>query len=478
MTTTDSGDLTVADPAGARKPLAFPPGFVWGTATSSFQIEGATTVDGRGPSIWDTFSATPGKVDGGDTGEPACEHYTRYPEDIAIMRRLGVAAYRFSLSWPRIQPTGAGAVEPRGLAFYDRLVDALLEAGIEPMVTLYHWDLPQASQDRGGWVNRDIVDEFVDYARIAHAHLGDRVKQWTTFNEPFCAAYLGYGNGIHAPGIVDPASALKAAHHLLLAHGRAVTAMRAQARPEQEFSLVLNFSTPRIAVQDQAHREAARKVEGIGHRLFLEPVLRGRYPADVLADVAHLDALEPVIKDGDLAEIAAPIDWLGVNYYNPTRIAPAADPLVETPGALPGLRGVEILPAEGPLTHTGWEQEADGLADLLRWLAAQAPGLPLLVTENGSAFPGDEVTPEGRVHDPERTAYLLAHLRAVRAAIQDGVDVRGYLAWSLLDNFEWAFGYDKRFGLVHVDFATQQRTLKDSALAYAQVVAGNAVPAE
>ncbi|MCO1578841.1 GH1 family beta-glucosidase [Crossiella sp. SN42] len=457
--------------------MTFPPGFVWGTATSAFQIEGATTVDGRGPSIWDTFAATPGKVEGGDTGEPACEHYTRYPEDIALMKRLGVSSYRFSLAWPRIQPTGTGPAEPRGLAFYDRLVDALLEAGIEPMVTLYHWDLPQALQDKGGWVNRDTVDHFTEYARIAHAHLGDRVKQWTTLNEPFCPAYLGYGIGIHAPGIVDPASALVAAHHLLLAHGRAMTAMRAQARPGQQFSLVLNFSTARVAVADEAHLAAARKVEGLSGRLFLEPVLRGVYPADVLSEVAHLNALAPAIREGDLAEIAAPIDWLGVNYYNPTRVAPAADPLYETPGALPGLRGVEILPPEGPLTHTGWEQEAAALTDLLRWLAEQAPGMPLLVTENGSAFP-DEVSPDGQVHDPERTAYLLAHLRAVHAAIQAGVDVRGYLAWSLLDNFEWAFGYDKRFGLVHVDFATQARTFKDSAHAYAKVVAANAVAPE
>ncbi|MBP2472808.1 beta-glucosidase [Crossiella equi] len=475
MTRTEPGAVTDIEAVG--EPLRFPPGFVWGSATSSFQIEGATTVDGRGPSIWDTFSATPGKVENGDTGEPACEHYTRFPEDIKLMKELGLSTYRFSIAWPRIQPTGSGAVEPRGLAFYDRLVDALLEAGITPMATLYHWDLPQALEDKGGWVNRDTVDHFVEYARLTHAHLGDRINAWTTLNEPFCPSYLGYGIGIHAPGVQDPSSALVAAHHLLLAHGRATNAMREQARPGHEFSLVLNFSKARYAVDDEAHRDAARKVDGIAGRLFLEPVVRGTYPADILADVAHLNALAPAIQEGDLAEINAPIDWLGVNYYNPTRVKPAADPLFETPGALPGLRGVEILPPEGPLTHTGWEQESGAFTDLLKDLAEWAPGLPLIITENGSAFP-DTVAPDGQIHDVERTAYLLAHLRAVHAAIQAGVPVRGYLAWSLMDNFEWAFGYDKRFGIVHVDFETQRRTPKDSARAFARVVANNAVDPE
>ena len=469
MTTTDPVRLETSE-------LRFPTGFLWGSATSSYQIEGASTVDGRGPSIWDTFAATPGKVLGGDTGDIACDHYHRYPEDIALMRELGLPAYRFSIAWPRVQPTGSSAINRAGLAFYDRLVDALLEAGIQPLPTLYHWDLPQALQDNGGWTVRDTAERFADYATAVHSHLGDRVTEWTTLNEPFCSAYLGYFSGVHAPGETDPVLALRALHHLLLGHGLATQAMRAQAPANHKFSLVLNFSPVRIDHDDEAHREAQRKADGLQNRIFLDPVVRGEYPADVLADIAHLGALDAVVRTGDLEVISAPLDWLGVNYYSPTRVGPADDPGHETVSHLPGLRGVEMLPPRGPLTGIGWEQEPAALRDLLVWLGEQAPGLPLLVTENGSAF-DDVVTEDGRVHDTGRRTYLVEHLRAVHEAVSAGANVRGYLAWSLLDNFEWAFGYRQRFGLVHVDFETQKRTLKDSARLFAEIVRTNSVPA-
>ncbi|WP_168200569.1 GH1 family beta-glucosidase [Allokutzneria sp. NRRL B-24872] len=466
--------MTTTDPVRVQEELRFPTGFLWGSATSSYQIEGASTVDGRGPSIWDTFAATPGKVDGGDTGAVACDHYHRYPEDIALMRRLGLPAYRFSIAWPRVQPTGSSTINRAGLAFYDRLVDALLEAGIQPLPTLYHWDLPQALQDNGGWTVRDTAARFADYAAVVHSHLGDRVTEWTTLNEPFCSAYLGYFSGVHAPGETDAAQALRALHHLLLGHGLATQAMRAQAPANHKFSLVLNFSPVRIDHDDPAHREAQRKADGLQNRIFLDPVVRGEYPADVLADIAHVGALEAVVQKGDLEIISAPLDWLGVNYYSPTRVAPAAPDYVPQ-SHLPGLRGVDMLPPRGPLTGIGWEQEPAALRDLLVWLSEQAPGLPLLVTENGSAFE-DVVTPEGRIHDTGRRNYLVEHLRAVHDAVSAGANVRGYLAWSLLDNFEWAFGYRQRFGIVHVDFETQQRTLKDSARLFADIVRDNTVP--
>nr|WP_211269071.1 GH1 family beta-glucosidase [Saccharothrix syringae] len=449
--------------------LRFPPDFRWGAATAAFQIEGATTVDGRGPSIWDAFAARPGAVLGGDTGEPACDHYHRYASDVALMAGLGLRSYRFSLAWPRIRPTGAGPVEPRGLAFYDRLVDELLGRGIEPVVTLYHWDLPQALEDAGGWRNRDTAYRFAEYAELAHARLGDRVAEWTTLNEPWCSAFLGYATGIHAPGVVDPKGSLEAAHHLLLGHGLALQAMRARARPGHRFSIVLNFCA--VLAEDE---EAARKVDGLQNRLFLDPLAGRGYPEDVLAETAWLGDWAAVVRPGDLEVIATPIDWMGVNYYSPTRVAAAAESVVAD-GPFPGLRGVEFLPPRGEVTGFGWEVRASAFTDLLVRLGRDV-AVPLVVTENGSAFPDTVV--DGEVEDEQRTRYLVDHLRAVHRAVEAGVDVRGYFAWSLLDNFEWAAGYSQRFGVVHVDYGTQVRTVKRSGRTLAKVIAANAVPAE
>ncbi|ONI89513.1 beta-glucosidase [Saccharothrix sp. ALI-22-I] len=466
MTTTDP------DTEVGRDLLRFPPDFLWGSATASFQIEGATTVDGRGPSIWDTFAAKPGAVLGGDTGDPACDHYRRYPADVELMAELGLGAYRFSLAWPRIQPLGAGRVEPRGLAFYDRLVDELLGKGVQPVVTLYHWDLPQALEDHGGWRNRDTAYRFAEYAALAHERLADRVQLWTTLNEPWCSAFLGYANGIHAPGVVDPKASLEAAHHLMLGHGLAVEAMRAQAPADHRFSIVLNFCS--VWVDDDASLDAARKVDGLQNRLFLDPLAGRGYPEDVVEDTAWLGDWTSVVRDGDLDVIATPIDWMGVNYYSPTRVAVADDPLVVSGGPFPGLRGVEFLPARGEVTGFGWEVDARGLTELLERLQRDV-GLPLVITENGSAFP--DVVEGGEVVDEARTRYLVDHLRAVHRAIAAGVDVRGYFAWSLLDNFEWAAGYSQRFGIVHVDYDTQVRTVKRSGRTLAKVIGANAVPA-
>ncbi|MEU4804591.1 GH1 family beta-glucosidase [Actinosynnema sp. NPDC023587] len=451
----------------------FPSDFLWGAATAAYQIEGSVRADGRGPSIWDTFAEVPGAVLGGAGGDPACDHYRRHREDVALLGELGMPAYRFSTAWPRVMPDGR-TVEPRGLAFYDRLVDDLLDRGIRPLVTLYHWDLPQALQDVGGWRNRDIAARFADYARAVHGRLGDRVADWTTLNEPLCSAFLGYGTGVHAPGQRDAGGALVAAHHHLLAHGAATRALRELGGPEVRVSFVLNLSPALADADDDAHRDATRRFDGLHNRFFLDPVLGRGYPADVLADVAHLDALEPAILDGDLAAVAAPVDWIGVNYYAPSRVVPLSDPDIPSNCAFPGLRGVDVLPPRGPLTSMGWEQHPESLTELLVWLGEYA-GVPLVVSENGSAFT-DVVDPDGRVRDARRTRYLADHLRAVHAAIERGADVRGYLAWSLLDNFEWSFGYTQRFGLVHVDFDTQRRTVKDSGRFFADVVARNAVP--
>ncbi|WP_410660113.1 GH1 family beta-glucosidase [Amycolatopsis sp. lyj-112] len=448
----------------------FPAGFRWGTATAAYQVEGSTTADGRGPSIWDTFAAQPGRVLDGATGERACEHYLRYAEDIGLLNELGIPHYRFSVAWSRVMPDGR-TIEPRGLAFYDRLVDKLLERGITPMLTLYHWDLPQALQDAGGWPNRDLAGYFADYAQTVHKALGDRVRQWTTINEPFCAAFIGYGNGDHAPGIQDEGAALVAAHNLLLAHGHATRAIRANGGDGQEVSIVLNFSPVLTDVDDSAHREAARKFDFLHNRFFLDPLLGRGYPAALLEDLAHLGTLEPAIADGDLDLIAQPLDLLGVNYYAPTRAVPLDAPEADSNCPLPGLRGMDVQPPRGDVTSFGWEQRPESFTDLLLWLHEHCPELPLVVAENGAAF-ADEVV-DGRVHDEKRVRYFAEHIGAVHDAIERGADVRGYLAWSLLDNFEWARGYTQRFGIVHVDFETQERVLKDSARFFADVVARN-----
>ncbi|WP_030920388.1 GH1 family beta-glucosidase [Streptosporangium amethystogenes] len=453
----------------------FPTGFVWGAATASYQIEGAAKEDGRGPSIWDTFSRTPGKVAGGDTGDVACDHYFRHADDVSLMSELGLAAYRFSVAWPRVQPHGSGPVNARGLDFYSRLVDRLLEAGITPYVTLYHWDLPQALEGAGGWPERDTAYRFAEYAAAVYAWLGDRVHNWTTLNEPWVAAFLGYGNGVHAPGRTDPAAAFRAAHHMLLGHGLAARALReAGAR---EISLVLNLSpviTPAqvadpAAAPSEADAEAVSRIDTLLTRQFIDPAVRGEYPAEFLDIVGRNGGVDH-IRDGDLAIINQPIDLLGINYYNPCVVE--SDPGRAADAAWPGSEDIRFCPADGvPATAMGWPIVPNGLSRLLVRLSDDYPEVGLIITENGAAF--DDVVEDGRVHDARRTGYLDGHLRAVHAAMADGADVRGYLVWSLLDNFEWAEGYRRRFGIVHVDFATQRRLLKDSALWYREVIARN-----
>ncbi|WP_433363372.1 GH1 family beta-glucosidase [Streptosporangium sp. CA-115845] len=441
--------------------LRFPEGFVWGAATAAYQIEGAARDDGRGPSIWDTFSRTPGKVYSGHTGDVACDHYHRYPEDVAIMRDLGLAAYRFSISWPRLQPDGSGPVNPRGLDFYDRLVDELLGAGITPIVTLYHWDLPQTLEDLGGWTSRETAAHFADYAAIAHGRLGDRVETWTTLNEPWCSAFLGYASGIHAPGLAEPALGFAATHHLLLGHGLAVQALRASGATK--VGITLNLAP--VLGDDVA---ATELVDGLQNRIFLDPVLRGEYPADVVERARRFTDWS-FVRDGDLETISQPIDLLGVNYYHPQTVAARtgepANPVY------PGSEGIAFGLADAPKTAMGWPVQPFGLTDLLLRLSRDYPGTPLIITENGAAY--DDVVEDGEVHDVGRLSYLDGHLRAAHAAIEGGADLRGYLVWSLLDNFEWAEGYRKRFGVVHVDYGTQRRTPKDSALWYSKVVRRN-----
>ncbi len=450
--------------------IRFPDRFLWGAATSAYQIEGAADEDGRGACIWDTFCETAGVIANGHTGAVAADHYHRYAEDIAIARDLGLHTYRFSVSWPRVQPTGSGPVNVAGLDFYDRLTDELLRRGIQPMLTLYHWDLPQALQDAGGWVSRHTAYRFADYAQLVAARLGDRVTLWTTLNEPWCAAFLGYAAGVHAPGHIDPSASFAATHHLLLAHGLATRQLR-ELVPAAQVSLVLNLSPVRAASQAPVDVDAAVRVDGLLNRLFLDPVLNGSYPKDVLAATARHSDWGFVGPD-DLATIATTLDALGVNYYHPTTVGGAARPTGQ-PSPWPGCEDVRFEPPAGPVTGMGWPVDATGLSELLVRLRRDYPNLPpVMVTENGAAFP-DVPGHDGSVDDRERIAYLQAHLVALHEAIASGVDVRGYIVWSLLDNFEWAYGYDQRFGIVHVDFATQRRTVKASGRWYAEVIRRN-----
>ena len=437
----------------------FPPGFTWGAATASYQIEGAAQTDGRGPSIWDVFSHTPGRVLNGDTGDVACDHYSRYREDVALMRELGLAAYRFSVAWPRVQPLGAGRIEQRGLDFYRRLVDELLDSGIAPWLTLYHWDLPQALQDEGGWTSRDTAERFAEYAGVVFDALGDRVPHWSTLNEPWCSSLLSYQAGHHAPGERDGTRAARAVHHLLLGHGLAAGVLR--ERGCGDLGLTLNLNPVRGEDPD-----VVRRVDGQQNRMWLDAVLLGRYPDDVVADLEAAGAPLPV-QDGDLEVISAPLDWLGVNYYFRSHVAggsTAGEPS-------PWIGGQDVVDVDPPVLTTamGWGVEPDGLTELLTRISDEWPDVPLVITENGSAWE-DVVAPDGAVRDPDRVDYLLRHLEAAAEAIGKGVDLRGYFAWSLLDNFEWSFGYDRRFGIVHVDYDTQVRTPKDSARAYAEVL--------
>ncbi|WP_225440412.1 GH1 family beta-glucosidase [Amycolatopsis eburnea] len=450
----------------------FPPGFVWGAATAAFQVEGATTADGRTDSVWDVFARRPGAVVGGDTGDPAADHYRRYAEDVALMRRLGLGAYRFSLAWPRVRPDG-GEPNAAGLAFYDRLVDCLLEAGVQPWATLYHWDLPQALEEKGGWTSRDTAYRFAEYAESVVERLGDRVASWSTLNEPWCAAMLGYAGGIHAPGRTDHSAAVAATHHLLLGHGLAMDVIRRHA-PGVPAGITLNLYP--VAAHDPANVAdvaAARRIDGLQNRLFLDPVLRGGYPDDLVTDLAPF-GLGDVVRDEDAAVIAAHVDWLGVNYYRDYRVA--GRPVEGSEPAGPewvGAGDVHFVPdPAAPRTDSGWEVQPAGLTESLLQVHRGYRRVPLYITENGAAYP-DVIGDGGDIVDTDRVAFLDSHLRAAHDALAAGVDLRGYFYWSLLDNFEWAEGYAKRFGLVHVDYETQVRTMKRSAQWYSRVIGMN-----
>ncbi|GLW67959.1 beta-glucosidase [Kitasatospora phosalacinea] len=437
-----------------------PPGFRFGAATAAYQIEGAHDRDGRGPSIWDTFSHTPGRTLGGATGDTACDHYHRHREDVALLRGLGVDTYRLSLSWPRLLPRGTGPANPAGLDFYDRLLDDLLAAGIDPAVTLYHWDLPQALEDRGGWRVRETAEAFASYAALAAGRYGDRVERWITLNEPYCSAFVGYAEGRHAPGAREGRGALAAAHHLLVGHGLAVRELRAAGA--REVGIALNLDRIHAASGSPEDEAARRRAEVLHNEVWTEPLLAGRYPAQEAETWGGL-ADGPWRRPGDLAVIGAPLDFLGVNFYRPVTVAAAphraADPADRTAVDV----GVaELDPYGTPHTTMGWPVVPGALTELLVDLHARHPQLPpVWITENGAAF-ADEVAPDGSVHDPARIAYLRDHLAAVADAVALGVDVRGAYVWSLLDNFEWARGYDQRFGLVRVDYDTLNRTPKDS----------------
>jgi beta-glucosidase len=454
--------------------LTFPPDFLWGTATASYQIEGGIDLDGRGPSIWDTFCATPGKVRNGDTGDVACDHRNRMRADVALMAELGVNAYRFSVAWPRVQPTGAGAVSESGLDFYRQLVDELLSHGIAPVVTLYHWDLPQALEDAGGWPARDTAARFGDYARIVGAAIGDRVRCWSTLNEPWCSSMLGYCSGVHAPGIADAGAAVRAAHHLLLGHGLGVEALRATVREGAEIGITLN-PAPVVPLSDtDADLDAARRVDGVANRLWYDAILRGSYPADVLEDFSGVSDLSHVRAD-DLAQIAQPLDFIGINYYRRLHVRFEPGKSTTPPWSTwPGSRDVRVVRPAGPATAMPWAIEPDGLVETLTRLHDDYDSPPLYVHENGAAF--DDVADEdGYVDDVDRTEFLDAHIRACARALELGVDLRGYFVWSLIDNFEWAHGYDRRFGIVRVEPGTSRRVPKRSARWYADVARSNRV---
>ena len=449
----------------------FPPGFLWGVATASYQIEGAVDEDGRGKTIWDTFAHTPGKTLNGESGDVAVDHYHRYADDVALMSDLGLNAYRFSIAWSRILPDGTGRVNQAGVDFYRRLCKELAGAGITPVATLYHWDLPQALQERGGWLNPDSVSWFAEYAAVAKSALGDMITTWATLNEPWCTAFLGHSSGEHAPGLNDTPGSLVVAHHLMLAHHAAVEAMRrTSTRDEDRLGIVLNLIPAWPQSDTDQDRDAARSVDAVSNRLFTEAVFHGAYPEDVLqllkryqvADRIDLEALKRGVQ---------PTDFLGVNYYNINHVEHA--PGAASMPAWPGSWDARIATPPGRLTEMNWGVEPEGLTWMLERVANEYPGVPMLVCENGAAYP-DEVGPDGFVVDVDRMAYLKGHIDAVRVAIDRGADVRGYFVWSLLDNFEWARGYSKRFGIIRVDYETMARTVKTSGLWYRDFLAGRA----
>jgi beta-glucosidase len=461
MTTADRPDTAIRlDPQLAA---VFPPSFLWGVASSAYQVEGAVHEDGRGLSIWDVFSATPGKTYQGETGAVAADHYHRMPEDVALMAQLGIGAYRFSIAWPRILPEGVGRVNEPGLDFYDRLVDTLLAHGIQPFATLYHWDLPAVLQERGGWVQRDTASAFADYAEIVARRLGDRVARWITLNEPWCAAYLGYGNGEHAPGLHDPQSAAVVGHHLLVAHALAVPRLRATS--SAPVGITLDFSPAYTADDCPETATAAARLDTSRNRWFADPIFRGSYPTD-LFDILGVNP--PPISDGDMAAISTPVDFLGVNYYSRM--------LVRASEQAPGAPGVEFIQVPGAVyTKMGWEVFPQGLTDLLVRLHHDYAPPAMCITENGAAF-DDEWNGDAHVHDPLRQAYLVRHIEAVARAIEQGAPVASYIIWSFIDNYEWAHGYKMRFGIVYVDYPTQRRVVKASGRWYADFLASQRHP--
>ena len=443
----------------------FPTGFLWGVTTASYQIEGAWDADGKGESAWDRFAHTPGRVENGETGDVACDHYHRYAEDVELMHSLGLQAYRFSVSWPRIIPDGRGSVNAAGLDFYDRLVDALLQRDIVPMLTLNHWDFPQALQDQeGGWASRNIVGHFVRYADVVSRRLADRVKLWTTHNEPYVVATNGHYYGTNAPGIRNLATSYRVAHHLLLAHGEAVPVLRANGDAAMRVGIVLSLSPTEPASDSQEDKAAARRYDAFMNRIFLDPVCKGAYPEDLLDLLAKANAAPPV-EDGDMAKIGAPLDYLGLNYYtrwvvrdNPLQPFPHVE-AVRPPGAEFTTQGLEIYP--------------EGLYQLIMRVHRDYRLPVLYVTENGASF-ADEIAPGGKVYDPERVAYLRTHIAQVQRAIQDGAPVQGYFVWTLMDDFEWRHGFSTRFGIVYTDFDHDLRRIpKESALFYKRVIAAN-----
>ena len=434
-----------------QQPPHFPDDFVWGVATSAFQIEGASDIDGKGPSVWDTFCKQPGAIADASDGTVACEHYQRYEQDLDMIAKLGVNAYRFSASWPRVQATGSGAWNAKGLDFYERLVDGLLARGIAPYLTLNHWDLPQALQDQGGWAKRDTAHRFVDYALAMHARLGDRVVSIATHNEPWVMSVLGHETGIFAPGIKSRATAMQVAHHLMLSHGMALRALR-EAGCKASLGIVLNLAPIEPATDSAADRAKARLEDGRLVRWYMDPLFKGAYPADV---IDHLENDGPVVQAGDMDIIRTPMDFLGINYYSRSVVS-AGEPW-------------DVHQSGLETTEMDWEVYPQGLTALLLRLHQDYPVPAMFITENGGAFKDPMV--DGKVHDADRTRYLQQHIQAVADAMRQGVNMGGYMVWSLMDNFEWASGYVKRFGIVHVDYATQKRTLKDSALWYQQFLA-------
>ena len=463
-------------------PRSFPDAFLWGSATASYQIEGGVHEGGRGPSIWDTFSHTPGKTLGGDNGDVADDHFHRWREDIEHIKNLGLHAYRFSIAWPRVQPGGSGEFNPAGIAFYSDLLDGLIAAGVQPVVTLYHWDLPQELEDAGGWANRETAYAFAEYGRKMAQEFGDRVHTWTTLNEPWCSAYLGYGSGLHAPGRTDPEAALKAVHHLNLAHGLAGRAIRGELGDDTRISVTLNLHVVKPSDPDKPEDLlAAHQIDVLANEVFLGPMLEGAYPAE-LAEQTKSITDWGFVADGDLQTIKIPLSVLGVNYYSSSKVRPydgigprqTVDGHGNGASTWVGLDDLEFPPMPGPHTTMGWNIDPESFAELLIKTGHRFPDTPLMITENGAAFP-DEVAPDGEIHDEDRVDYLRRHFAAALDAIDAGVDLRGYFVWSLLDNFEWSWGYERRFGIIRVDYATLERTWKDSARFYQQVIKDHAL---